>query len=85
MLRLHPCYPVPVTESARACEPHSETVNIDQAARLASVSRRTIYHWLHRGRLAFIRTAGGSIRIYPDTLWRPGAMDRPQPTRDIHV
>ena len=34
------------------------------------VSRRTIYNWISRGKLEYVRTAGGSIRIFADTLWR---------------
>lgn len=46
------------------------TVTITKACELASVSRRTIYNWLKGGKLEFVRTAGGSIRIYADTLFR---------------
>jgi len=37
------------------------------------VSRRTIYNWIASGKVEYIRTAGGSVRIFVDTLWRePG-------------
>lgn len=45
-------------------------VNIDQAAEIAGVCRRTIYNWLKTGRVTFVRTPSGSIRIDPDTLFR---------------
>jgi predicted site-specific integrase-resolvase len=34
------------------------------------VSRRTIYNWIAAGKVEYVRTAGGSIRIFADTLWR---------------
>lgn len=54
------------------------TVSILKACEIVGVSRRTIYNWIHAGKVEYRRTAGGSIRIYIDTLWRePSA----QPTR----
>lgn len=46
------------------------TISIMKACELVSVSRRTIYNWLSSGKLEYVRTAGGSIRIYVDTLFR---------------
>jgi excisionase family DNA binding protein len=46
------------------------TVSILQACDLVHVSRRTIYNWLAAGKLEYVRTAGGSVRIFEDTLWR---------------
>ena len=46
------------------------TVNIQQAAARTQVSRRTIYNWLTAGKLQFVRTAGGSVRIFEDSLFR---------------
>ena len=46
------------------------TVNILQAAERAQVSRRTIYHWLDGGKLDYVRTPGGRVRIFTDSLWR---------------
>lgn len=45
-------------------------VSIMKACDIAGVSRRTIYNWLKSGKIEFIRTAGGSVRIYVDTLFR---------------
>ncbi len=46
------------------------TVSINKACELLDVSRRTIYNWIASGKVGFVRTAGGSIRIFVDTLWR---------------
>src|SRR4026208_982608 len=40
------------------------------ACELVGVSRRTIYNWIAAGKVEYVRTAGGSIRIFADTLWR---------------
>jgi excisionase family DNA binding protein len=45
------------------------TVSIPEACRLARVARRTIYTWLAAGKVEYIRTAGGSPRIFVDTLF----------------
>lgn len=48
-----------------------------KACELVGVSRRTIYNWLSAGKIEYIRTAGGSVRIFVDTLWRdPNRTDR---------
>jgi len=47
-----------------------ETVSIMSAAEAVGVSRRTIYNWIADNKVEYIRTAGGSIRIFVDTLWR---------------
>lgn len=41
-----------------------------KAAQLVGVSRRTIYNWLASDKLDYVRTAGGSVRIFVDSLWR---------------
>ncbi len=48
------------------------TVSINQAADVAGVSRRTIYNWLKAGKLEYQRTAGGAVRIFTASLFRPG-------------
>lgn len=45
-------------------------VTINEAARLAQVSRRTIYNWLSAGKLEYVRTAGGAVRIVAETLFK---------------
>jgi excisionase family DNA binding protein len=34
------------------------------------VSRRTIYNWMAKGKVEYLRTASGAVRIYQDTLFR---------------
>jgi excisionase family DNA binding protein len=50
-----------------------ETVTIKRAQELVGVSRRTIYNWINAGKVGYVRTAGGSIRIIAETLWRTGS------------
>jgi excisionase family DNA binding protein len=45
-------------------------VTIHQAMAKAQVSRRTIYLWLQKGQIQYVRTAGGSVRIFEDSLFR---------------
>jgi excisionase family DNA binding protein len=55
-----------------------KTISIMKACELVGVSRRTIYNWLSAGKIEYVRTAGGSVRIFVDTLWRdPKSSDRP--------
>ncbi len=49
-----------------------KTISIMKACELVGVSRRTIYNWLSSGKIEYVRTAGGSVRIFVDTLWRDG-------------
>lgn len=56
---------------APASSPSSRPLcTILQAAALAQVSRRTIYLWLKAGKVEWVRTAGGSVRIYRDSVLR---------------
>jgi excisionase family DNA binding protein len=49
-----------------------------KACEVVGVSRRTIYNWLSSGKVEYVRTAGGSVRIFVDTLWRdPHRTDQP--------
>lgn len=65
--------------------PAVRTVSVNEAASLAGVARRTIYNWLHAGRLEWTRTAGGAIRIEPTSLFRPGSVQVPDtgPAEDV--
>lgn len=47
-----------------------KAVSIMKACELVGVSRRTIYNWISGGKVEYVRTAGGSIRIFVDSLWR---------------
>ena len=50
-----------------------KTISIMKACEMVGVSRRTIYNWIAGGKVEYVRTAGGSVRIFVDTLWRnPG-------------
>jgi excisionase family DNA binding protein len=51
-----------------------------KACEMVGVSRRTIYNWIAAGKVEYVRTAGGSVRIFLDTLWRePAATSASQP------
>ena len=47
-----------------------KTISIMKACELVGVSRRTIYNWIAGEKVEYVRTAGGSIRLFVDTLWR---------------
>lgn len=53
-------------------------VTIKQASELAGVSRRTLYNWMDRGKIEFVRTAGGNRRIYEDSLFRQEVASIPE-------
>jgi predicted site-specific integrase-resolvase len=48
-------------------------VNFVQACAIAGVKRRTMYYWLKLGKVESVRTAGGQLRIFVDTLLRRDA------------
>jgi excisionase family DNA binding protein len=54
-----------------------QTLSIMKACEVVGVSRRTIYNWMAGGKIQYVRTAGGSVRIYADSLWRT-----PEPTQE---
>jgi excisionase family DNA binding protein len=58
-----------------------KTLSIMKACETVGVSRRTIYNWIAGGKVEYVRTAGGSVRIFADTLWREPAQS-PQLTRN---
>jgi excisionase family DNA binding protein len=53
-----------------------QTLSIMKACEVVGVSRRTIYNWISAGKVEYVRTAGGSIRIFADTLWRDATSTR---------
>lgn len=53
-------------------------ISIMHACEEAGVSRRTIYNWLAAGKLEHVRTAGGSVRIYADSLFRSDTQAPPE-------
>jgi excisionase family DNA binding protein len=54
-----------------------QTLSIMKACEVVGVSRRTIYNWISAGKVEYVRTAGGSIRIFADTLWRDASTAQP--------
>jgi len=56
-----------------------ETLSIMKACEVVGVSRRTIYNWIAAGKVEYVRTAGGSVRIFADTLWRDARHERAVP------
>jgi excisionase family DNA binding protein len=58
-----------------------------KACEVVGVSRRTIYNWMAGGQIEFVRTAGGSVRIFADSLWRSPDQandDAQKPTGEGH-
>ncbi len=49
---------------------HRTTISIRKACDLVDVSRGTIYNWIASGKVEYVRTAGGAVRIFVDTLCR---------------
>ena len=61
-----------------------QTLSIMKACEAVGVSRRTIYNWISAGKVEYVRTAGGSIRIFADSLWRD-ASERPANANVTHA
>jgi excisionase family DNA binding protein len=59
-----------------------KTISIMKACELVGVSRRTIYNWIAGGKVEYVRTAGGSVRIFVDTLWRDPARSNDLATKE---
>jgi excisionase family DNA binding protein len=57
-----------------------QTLSIMKACEVVGVSRRTIYNWMAGGKVQYVRTAGGSVRIFADSLWR-----RPEESDDTQI
>lgn len=55
--------------TATAAPMTRQTLPIMKACEVVGVSRRTIYNWIAAGKVEYVRTAGGAIRIYVDSLW----------------
>lgn len=60
------------------------TVSIPRACAVVGVSRRTIYNWIASGKVQYVRTAGGSVRIFEDTLWRDAQLPGVAETFELH-
>ena len=50
--------------------PVRRRVNTRKAAEIAGVTERTIRNWVRLGWVEYLRTPGGGVRIYTDTLLR---------------
>jgi len=71
------CQP-PIRPLWRQDNVERQTVSIMKACEMVGVSRRTIYNWIAASKVEYLRTAGGSIRIFVDSLWRePDGSTRP--------
>jgi excisionase family DNA binding protein len=70
--------PVPADAHGKEAPMDRQTLSIMKACEVVGVSRRTIYNWISAGKVEYVRTAGGSIRIFADSLWRTPAV----PTTD---
>ncbi len=58
------------------------TFLIDDTAVLLGVSRRTVYYWIAAGRLATVRTLGGSQRVLLTSIERVLREERGLPPLD---
>ena len=54
-----------------------KAISIMKACEMVGVSRRTIYNWITAGKVEYVRTAGGSVRIFVDSLWRDPSAPSP--------
>lgn len=45
------------------CQDYEKFLRIQNAAKLADVSRRTIYRYLEEGRIYAVKTVGGTYRV----------------------
>jgi excisionase family DNA binding protein len=83
----------PLSKGLQSCKPRTDTdfeggttvdierqtLSIMKACEVVGVSRRTIYNWMAGGKVQYVRTAGGSVRIFADSLWkRPQEADNSQ-------
>ena len=73
--------PIGIPEGGTTVDIERQTLSIMKACEVVGVSRRTIYNWMAGGKVQYVRTAGGSVRIFADSLWRA-----PQPTQqDVEI
>jgi excisionase family DNA binding protein len=65
----HPLTRLVMDARPKPFEPRlGRSVSIDHAMKILRVSRRTVYNWIREGRLATVRTLGGSQRVVTDSL-----------------
>jgi excisionase family DNA binding protein len=63
---LHPDFTNPETIRTTM----QQTCTIGEAMALVEVSRRTIYNWMAKGKVRWVRVAGGQPRIVKRSLFR---------------
>ena len=68
--RVANCLPIGFGEGGSNVDSERQTISIMKACEVVGVSRRTIYNWMAGGKVEYVRTAGGSVRIFADSLWR---------------
>lgn len=56
-----------------------ERLTVREAAERVRVCRRTMWTWIKREKVETCRTAGGSLRIYADSLWQDSPPEPPGP------
>ena len=66
-------------EGGTTVDTERQTLSIMKACEVVGVSRRTIYNWMAGGKVQHVRTAGGSVRIFADSLWKGPQENRRQP------
>ena len=72
---------VPPSSPSQALTPRiGRSVSLDHAAEMLGVSRRTIYNRVREGRLATVRTLGGSQRVLIDSVDGEFRAARPTPS-----
>lgn len=52
---------------------YAQTVSIEEACEIVKVSRRTIYNWMEKGKIRWVRQPGGAVRIFTESLVDRGA------------
>lgn len=50
--------------------PNAELWTIAQTCTRLSVCRRTVYHWLQRGKVDYVRTPSGPVRIISSSVFQ---------------
>src|SRR5215208_2960572 len=71
--------PIRFLQEDTTLEFERQTLSIMKACEVVGVSRRTIYNWMAGGKVEYVRTAGGSVRIFADSLWRTPQHVQAQP------
>jgi excisionase family DNA binding protein len=71
--------PIRFLQEDTTVEFERQTLSIMKACEVVGVSRRTIYNWMAGGKVEYVRTAGGSVRIFADSLWRTPQHVQAQP------